>query len=116
MAVHRALTPLAVLGWDAIADAQTIQTYELRGHPQQLHLFGHRGNPVVVLSSGDGGWIHLSPHVAAVLADSGDFVVGFDVRAYLASFTTATDSDRFRSGRGAPQQPRGGSPGRPDRC
>jgi alpha-beta hydrolase superfamily lysophospholipase len=117
MPVHRALTLLAVLGWAAIADAQTIQTYELRGHPQQLHLFGHRGNPAVVLSSGDGGWIHLSPHVAAVLADSGYFVVGFDVRAYLASFTTATERLRSEDAAGDYRMlatfAASGAPGRP---
>jgi len=42
----------------------------------------------VVVSSGDGGWIHLGPHVAEVLAASGFFVVGFDVKAYLESFTS----------------------------
>jgi type IV secretory pathway VirJ component len=28
------------------------------------------------VSSGDGGWIHLAPHVAEVLAAKGFFVVG----------------------------------------
>jgi hypothetical protein len=89
---HRVLTLLALLGWAAVADADTGQTILLRGHPQQLRLYGHRGGPAIVLSSGDGGWIHLSPHVAAVLADRGCFVVGFDVRAYLQSFTTTTQT------------------------
>ena len=40
------------------------------------------------MSSGDGGWIHLAPHVAETLAARGYFVVGFDVRAYLHSFTS----------------------------
>jgi hypothetical protein len=40
------------------------------------------------VSSGDGGWIHLGPHVAEVLAARGFFVVGFDVKAYLESFTS----------------------------
>ena len=43
-----------------------------------------------IVSSGDGGWIHLGPHVAELLASRGYFVVGFDVRAYLTSFTQAT--------------------------
>jgi fermentation-respiration switch protein FrsA (DUF1100 family) len=59
----------------------------LRGHVQSLHVYGVRGGPPVVLSSGDGGWIHLAPHVAGVLAAHGYFVVGFDARAYLSSFT-----------------------------
>src|SRR6185436_16638740 len=53
------------------------------------HLYGSResGYPVVV-SSGDGGWMHLGPQVAQFLASNGFFVVGFDVRAYLESFTS----------------------------
>jgi len=41
-----------------------------------------------VVSSGDGGWMHLGPHVAEVLATRGMFVVGFDVKGYLTSFTS----------------------------
>ena len=41
-----------------------------------------------MISSGDGGWIHLGPHAAEVLAAHGFFVVGFDVKAYLSSFTS----------------------------
>ena len=68
----------------------TPETLRVRGRPQALHLYGRRGgNPVVVLS-GDGGWVHLGPHVAEALSARGYFVVGFDVRSYLASFTTAT--------------------------
>ena len=46
-----------------------------------------RWRPVIV-SSGDGGWIHLGPHVAELLAANGFFVVGFDVKAYLERFTS----------------------------
>jgi alpha-beta hydrolase superfamily lysophospholipase len=46
------------------------------------------GGPPVIVSSGDGGWIHLGPHVAEVLAAKGFFVVGFDVKAYLERFTS----------------------------
>ena len=55
------------------------------------------GAPVIV-SSGDGGWIHLGPHVAEILAARGYFVVGFDVKAYLESFTAGHD-DAARRGR-----------------
>jgi fermentation-respiration switch protein FrsA (DUF1100 family) len=34
--------------------------------------------------------MHLGPHVAELLAGRGFFVVGFDVKAYLAGFTTDT--------------------------
>jgi type IV secretory pathway VirJ component len=48
----------------------------------------------VVVSSGDGGWIHLGPHVAEALAARGFFVVGFDVKAYLESFTSGSSTLR----------------------
>jgi pimeloyl-ACP methyl ester carboxylesterase len=70
------------------AHAQTIETITLRGHGQCLRLYGSRGGTPVIVSSGDGGWIHLGPHVAQLLAAQNFFVVGFDVRAYLASFTS----------------------------
>lgn len=66
----------------------------LRGHAQTVHLYGDRGGPPVIVSSGDGGWLHLAPHVAEVLAAHGFFVVGFDVKAYLESFTTTNGALR----------------------
>jgi fermentation-respiration switch protein FrsA (DUF1100 family) len=71
------------------APAQSIQLLDLRGHEQKLHLYGSRGGDPVVVSSGDGGWLHLAPGVSQLLAAHGFFVVGFDVKAYLAGFTTA---------------------------
>jgi alpha-beta hydrolase superfamily lysophospholipase len=53
-----------------------------------VHVYGDRSGIPVIVSSGDGGWIHLGPHVAEALAASGYFVVGFNVKAYLESFTT----------------------------
>ena len=75
------------------ASIPTTETLMLRGRPQDLHLYGARGHgqPVIV-SSGDGGWMHLGPHIADLLAGAGYFVVGFDVRAYLASFTTGAST------------------------
>lgn len=70
------------------AQAQTTQAIVIRGHAQSVHLYGARGGPPVVVSSGDGGWMHLGPHVAETLAARGFFVVGFDVKAYLESFTS----------------------------
>lgn len=86
----RTLAATAVaLGVMAVtAGAQTVDTLTLRGHPQQVHLYGVRGRPPVIVSSGDGGWMHLGPHVAETLAARGFFVVGFDVKAYLSSFTS----------------------------
>jgi len=71
----------------ARSDGETRQTINLRGHDQVLHLYGTRGGTPVIVSSGDGGWIHLGPHVAEVLSANGFFVVGFDAKAYLESFT-----------------------------
>ena len=70
------------------AAGQATEPLGLRGHVQLLHLYGTRGGQPVIVSSGDGGWMHLGPHVAEVLAARGCFVVGFDVKAYLESFTS----------------------------
>lgn len=67
---------------------QSRQAVVIRGHQQSLYIYGSpRGEPVIV-SSGDGGWIHLGPHVAEFLATRGFFVIGFDVKSYLSSFTS----------------------------
>jgi hypothetical protein len=71
----------------AAASAQSRETVRIRSHTQLLHIYGTRGGTPFIVSSGDGGWIHLGPHVAEILAASGRFVVGFDVKAYLESFT-----------------------------
>jgi pimeloyl-ACP methyl ester carboxylesterase len=76
------------------AGAETRQTITLRGHDQVLHLYGTRGSRPVIVSSGDGGWIHLGPHVAEVLLANGFFVVGFDAKAYLESFTNGAATVR----------------------
>jgi fermentation-respiration switch protein FrsA (DUF1100 family) len=82
------LTMIGALGSHCVAQAQATETITLRGHAQSLLLYGTRGRPPVVVSSGDGGWMHLGPHVAEVLASAGFFVVGLDVKAYLESFTS----------------------------
>jgi alpha-beta hydrolase superfamily lysophospholipase len=79
---------VASLSVSAPAPSQSRQTIQIRGHEQSLYLYGSpRGDPVIV-SSGDGGWIHLAPHVAEFLGSRGFFVVGFDAKAYLSTFTT----------------------------
>jgi predicted alpha/beta-hydrolase family hydrolase len=62
-------------------------TLVIRGQGQHLRLYGTRGGPAAVVASGDGGWVHLGPYVAELLASRGYFVVGFDSKAYLSSFT-----------------------------
>jgi alpha-beta hydrolase superfamily lysophospholipase len=78
----------------ATAQAQTIDSIQIRGKPQSLRLYGERGHPPVIVSSGDGGWIHLAPHVAETLSAAGSFVVGLDVKAYLESFTSRSTTLR----------------------
>jgi alpha-beta hydrolase superfamily lysophospholipase len=81
---------LLVLAWaqSAVAGEHPTATLLIRGHAQTLHLYGVRGGDPVVVSSGDGGWIHLGPQVAEMLAAKGFFVVGFDAKSYLESFTS----------------------------
>src|SRR4249920_1919989 len=70
-------------------------TVVIRGRAQAVHVYGTRGagTPVIV-SSGDGGWVHLAPHVAELLVENGFFVVGFDTKAYLESFTSGSSTLR----------------------
>ncbi len=88
---HRGLFVLALLTCcrstpDALA--QSTARLVIRGQSQTLHLYGPIDGEPVIVSSGDGGWFHLAPHVADVLAARGFFVVGLDVKAYLESFTS----------------------------
>jgi alpha-beta hydrolase superfamily lysophospholipase len=97
-ALARALLSLAVLGAFPTA-SQTVaaderRTLSIRGHEQILHLYGPPAGEPVIVSSGDGGWVHLAPYVAERLAAKGCFVVGFDVKSYLKSFTSETQTLR----------------------
>jgi hypothetical protein len=84
-----AITLAVALFVPAGSDAEVRDTLMLRGRAQSLHIYGARGSgPPVVVSSGDGGWLHLAPRVASMLAARGFFVVGFDTKAYLESFTS----------------------------
>ncbi len=85
----------AWLGANVLAGTQASETVVIRGHEQILRVYGTRGkgDPAIV-SSGDGGWIHLAPHVAEMLASHGMFVVGLDARAYLSSFTSSAGTLR----------------------
>jgi fermentation-respiration switch protein FrsA (DUF1100 family) len=87
----RAATLTVAASWLTVLAANStarVDTIVLRGHTQRLHLYGPRTGDPVIVSSGDGGWIHLGPHVAEYLAGRGYFVVGFDTRGYLESFTS----------------------------
>lgn len=87
------------IGWVFVLStpvwAQSTESVSIRGHAQTLHLYGSRGNPPVIVSSGDGGWIHLGPHVAETMSKKGYFVVGFDVKTYLSSFTSEATTLRL---------------------
>jgi type IV secretory pathway VirJ component len=72
--------------------APHLETLTLRGRTQNLHVYGERKAPVAIVSSGDGGWVHLGPAVAGFLASEGYFVVGFDAKAYLSGFTTSSET------------------------
>ena len=64
------------------------EPFSLRGVSQTLHLYGAPGGKVAIVTSGDGGWVHLGPDVAEFLAGEGYRVVGFDAKAYLSFFTS----------------------------
>ena len=68
--------------------SQSRQMVTIRGHQQSLYIYGSGQGAPVIVSSGDGGWIHLGPHVAELLAARGFYVIGFDVKAYLSSSTS----------------------------
>jgi hypothetical protein len=73
-------------------DGSRQETVTLRGHALPVRLYGSRGAAVAIVTSGDGGWVHLGPDVAQFLAAKGLFVVGFDAKAYLSSFTSKSGS------------------------
>src|SRR5262245_51468321 len=79
----RAVTPTAA------APAERCEKVIIHGRAQSVHVYGARGGTPFIVSSGDGGWVHLAPHVAELLAARGYFVVGVDAKAYLESFTGA---------------------------
>jgi alpha-beta hydrolase superfamily lysophospholipase len=95
--VHALL--FAVIGFWCVtgsgsAWSQRRQSVTIRGHEESVYVYGSlRGDPVIV-SSGDGGWIHLGPHVAEFLSAHGLFVVGFDVKSYLEGFTSGQSTLR----------------------
>ena len=75
------------LALPASAAPPATQAFTIRGRQQRVREYGTRGAPVAIVASGDGGWVHLGPYVAEYLSGNGYFVVGFDSKAYLSSFT-----------------------------
>ena len=77
--------------WPAVclaAGGPRTERWAIRGQTLTLHLYGERGHqsPLIV-ASGDGGWVHLGPQAAQLLAERGRFVVGLDSKEYLSAFT-----------------------------
>jgi hypothetical protein len=70
------------------APVQTQRALIVRGQSQVLRIYGAPTAAPVVLTSGDGGFVHLAPLVADFLASNGYYVVGVDAKAYLSSFTS----------------------------
>jgi alpha-beta hydrolase superfamily lysophospholipase len=83
---------LATVCFAASAKAESVEHLTLRGKVQSLHIYGAPAGEPVVLSSGDGGWIHLAPQLGQLLAGRGFYVVGVDSKAYLESFTEGTST------------------------
>jgi alpha-beta hydrolase superfamily lysophospholipase len=86
---------LIVIAASGESAAQVPQRLAIRGHDQLLHIYGPRAGAPIIVSSGDGGWIHLGPRVAELLAARGFFVVGFDTKAYLTGFTGEAETLRI---------------------
>lgn len=61
------------------------------GQPLKLHLYQQQNpanQPLVLFTSGDGGWSPFCADVAAHIAASGMTVVGIDVKEYLVNFAS----------------------------
>lgn len=83
-----------LIGLASPALAQSTAGFTLRGKTLTLHLYGPMNGAPVIVASGDGGWVHLGPHVADILARAGHFVVGVDSKQYLSAFTAGTTTLR----------------------
>jgi len=78
-----------------VADGgEVTATLSLREHPQRVRLYGPDSGPPAIVASGDGGWTHLGPDVAARLGAQGYRVVGLDSKSYLSSFTDGSKTLR----------------------
>ncbi|PYR66762.1 MAG: hypothetical protein DMF88_15110 [Acidobacteria bacterium] len=86
---------LIVIAASGTSAAHVTQRLSIRGRDQLLRLYGPGAGMPAIVSSGDGGWIHLGPRVAEWLAARGFFVVGLDAKAYLTGFTGDTATLRI---------------------
>lgn len=93
MGQRMAVLTVLMLGLALASSQAAVRNFAIvnvRGKLQQVALYGPRGGAPVIVSSGDGGWVRLAPHVAGVLASRGYFVVGVNSKAYLSAFTGST--------------------------
>ncbi len=80
------------MGLVLAVSVQAQEALSLRGKQQQLHLYGEKGAAPIILSSGDLGWAGLVVYVAEFLATRGYYVIGFNSKAYLVSFTSGSQT------------------------
>src|SRR5689334_11150298 len=69
----------------------TFQVTIRNGPPLDLHLYQqeHSANqPLVLFTSGDGGWSPFCADIAAHIAATGSTVVGIDAKSYLVNFAS----------------------------
>ena len=69
----------------------TFQATIRSGPPLDLHLYQQEhavNQPLVLFTSGDGGWSPFCADIAAHIAAGGITVVGIDVKSYLVSFAS----------------------------
>jgi predicted alpha/beta hydrolase len=67
-------------------------TFQVNGLRLELHLYQqeHAANqPLVLFTSGDGGWSPFCADIAAHIAATGITVVGIDVKSYLVNFASS---------------------------
>jgi fermentation-respiration switch protein FrsA (DUF1100 family) len=82
--MNRLLASLLVATILPFSSQGIARAVSLSGREQKLHLYGPATGRPVILSSGDGGWMHLAPHLADALAARGYFVIGLDAKSYLS--------------------------------
>ena len=86
------LLALVLLAWPAPARASTKVSITIRGKTQTLETYPPAGTPrgTIFMGSGDVGWVGLGVDLAEFLQKQGYFVVGLNVRQYLASYTSGS--------------------------
>ena len=87
------LVLVAALLLPLFAHASTRVPITIRGKALTLETYPPAGTPrgTVFMGSGDVGWVGLAVDLAEFLQKQGYFVVGINVRQYLASFTAGSD-------------------------